>query len=620
MSQSPLHRAALELASRGIPVFPCLPGSKKPATETGFHEATTDPRQVDAWWSENPEYNLAFPPDAVGLCVVDLDGGQVGEDSWSDLQIEHGQADPTRELRTPSGGRHMHFKGRLPPSVNKLGNKVDTRGTGSYVLLPPSVVDERGEANPDKWGSYTYLTDTAPATVPEWITPALERGKAKAKAAADVSLDRPANIARAVSYLKSRPEVFQGEGADAKTYEIACDVLNLGISAGVAFDLMLEHYKCSPQDDRYQDFLERKITNAQAYCQNEPGSWAVAPAQEVFGDALGKLTFEDEPVRRSRFEALTLEEIAALPPPEWLIPGMLPAKGLSLLYGPPGSYKSFVALQLGLGLAVAGKSVVYIGAEGGRGLELRAAAWKLAHGHTGKVVPLRIVPNMPWASDGSMIEEFIEVTRKHKPELIVIDTAARMMVGLNENDARDMGLFVAAMDTIKEALGCAVLAIHHTGKDDARGARGSIALTAAVDAAFEVKADKETKLLAVYCRRQKDAEEREEPWTYEGRAVASSLVFEEIKFHEYMRLTKPDDGMSTKIVGEALAGMNARGEAGGVTTHILAQHLAQSSGLADDQPDLTTSRLEKALSTRAKGPLEAYAIAGPGGLRWYLPG
>lgn len=623
MQMSDLHLAARRLASQGIPVFPCVAASKKPATEKGFHDATTDLVTIDAWWSENPSYNVAFQPQKAGWAVIDPDGDD-GIRNWDALVEANGGLAETYTVRTPRGGLHEYYRGDLPPSVNKLGPHIDTRGGGSYVLAPPSRV----KLADGSYGSYTVEIDAAPVDLPAWVGEALGKARDKAKAALE-ELDRPENIARAIAYLKSRPEVVQGNGADAKTYEYACDVLNLGVGPEKAFDLMLEHYKCSPRDERFENFLRTKITNAAAYAQNEPGAWAVEPAADVFGDALDKLCLDDEPdkpARPNRFKLWTLGEIAALPPPSWLIPQMFPDKGLSLLFGPPGSYKSFVAMQLSLELASGmyeggPKPVIYIGAEGGRGLEQRAAAWKAAH-QVNDDVPLWIVQNMPWASDAEMVVEFIEEVKAAgvKPALVVVDTAARMMLGLNENDARDVGKFVQAVDEIKLALDCAVVILHHTGKDASQGARGSIALTAAVDAAFEIKAEKATRALAMRCVRQKDGEERSEPWTYEGRPFAGSLVFFETTAAEHRALTRVDDALAPKKIGQALADLNAFGIENGVTTHVLASSLIPADEeMSEEARAAHAMQIGRILGQRVKGSLEAYCTGSGPALLWYAP-
>ena len=76
-------------------------------------------------------------------------------------------------------------------------------------------------------------------------------------------------------------------------------------------------------------------------------------------------------------------------------------------------------------------------------------------------------------------------------KLIVIDTLARAFAGGNENASEDMGALVRNMDQIREATGANVLFIHHSGKDQAKGARGHSSLRAAIDTEIEVTAPKD---------------------------------------------------------------------------------------------------------------------------------
>ena len=73
-SDRSLGRVAGDLASAGVPVFPCVPGQKRPLTPRGFHDASTDPEQVERWWGRWPDANLRLPTGAVsGVVVVDVD-------------------------------------------------------------------------------------------------------------------------------------------------------------------------------------------------------------------------------------------------------------------------------------------------------------------------------------------------------------------------------------------------------------------------------------------------------------------------------------------------------------------------------------------------------------------
>lgn len=141
-----LPDAARSLASAGVPVFPCVPGEKRPLTGRGFHDATTDLDQVSAWWDRWPSANLAIPTGpASGIEVVDVDIGSTGS-GFPAFQrarregLVHGWVEL---VRTPSGGLHLYFPvvtSRQQSSWQASKVHIDFRGTGGYVLAPPSQV------------------------------------------------------------------------------------------------------------------------------------------------------------------------------------------------------------------------------------------------------------------------------------------------------------------------------------------------------------------------------------------------------------------------------------------------------------------------------------------------
>ena len=141
-----LPGAARSLASAGVPVFPCVPGEKRPLTKRGFHDATTDLDQVSTWWDRWPSANLAIPTGpASGIEVVDIDIRSTGS-GFPAFQrarregLVHGWA---ALVRTPSGGLHHYFPvgtSREQPSWQAPQAHIDFRGTGGYILAPPSQV------------------------------------------------------------------------------------------------------------------------------------------------------------------------------------------------------------------------------------------------------------------------------------------------------------------------------------------------------------------------------------------------------------------------------------------------------------------------------------------------
>jgi hypothetical protein len=136
-------RQALAYAARGWPVFPCQARQKTPATAHGHLDATTDPEQITAWFTRNPQYNLAIATGAPGPDVLDIDNhGPAGNGYMAFFRLRAaGLANgATAYVRTPSGGLHAYFAGSDQRNGHLPGSHLDFRAAGGYVLAPPSAV------------------------------------------------------------------------------------------------------------------------------------------------------------------------------------------------------------------------------------------------------------------------------------------------------------------------------------------------------------------------------------------------------------------------------------------------------------------------------------------------
>lgn len=143
----PLSVAARQFADAGVLVFPCVPGGKRPLTEHGFHDATTDLDQIAAWWRQHPTANIGVPTGAAsGVVVVDVDvhGSVNGFDAFGRAH-QAGLADGWRLLvSTPSGGMHAYYPaspGTEQRSWQAARAGIDFRGDGGYIVVPPSTVN-----------------------------------------------------------------------------------------------------------------------------------------------------------------------------------------------------------------------------------------------------------------------------------------------------------------------------------------------------------------------------------------------------------------------------------------------------------------------------------------------
>lgn len=128
-----LTSAALELASKGWPVFPVSADQKRPRTPHGHLDATTDPDVIRGWARLFDRGGGIATPTGNGLLVIDVDprnGGTVP--SW---------APETLTVSTQSGGLHLYYK-ITPEDVRSraslFGPGVDSKCGGGYVLVPPT--------------------------------------------------------------------------------------------------------------------------------------------------------------------------------------------------------------------------------------------------------------------------------------------------------------------------------------------------------------------------------------------------------------------------------------------------------------------------------------------------
>jgi hypothetical protein len=143
--QLPLPEAAAAYAAAGMPVFPCAPGAKRPLTRHGFTDATTDLQKVARWWRRWPQANIGLPTGQAGFDVVDIDVHPTGSGFAALARARRaGLAEGWSHLvRTPSGGVHLYFPAvveRPQESWSLPHEHVDFRGTGGYVIAPPSLV------------------------------------------------------------------------------------------------------------------------------------------------------------------------------------------------------------------------------------------------------------------------------------------------------------------------------------------------------------------------------------------------------------------------------------------------------------------------------------------------
>lgn len=256
----------------------------------------------------------------------------------------------------------------------------------------------------------------------------------------------------------------------------------------------------------------------------------------AFGSALPRATARqgngstdvpEPPAKRIANGLIDGGQLQAMTPPDALVKGFLYRNSLAMLYGASGVGKSFVALDLAMHVAhgnwwqrqeVARGSVLYVLAEGAPSFGPRLTAWQLHH----QIHSPGDITFLPWpvnVGDVGWTSGLAEVVADRKPALVVFDTLARCIVGMDENSSRDIGRVVANLEVVRAAAGSCLLVVHHSGKAAESGARGSSALRAAMHTELEVTGDALRMTLKV--RKQKDAPEGS-PRIFSLKAVPNS--------------------------------------------------------------------------------------------------
>ncbi|MCY4329945.1 MAG: AAA family ATPase [Endozoicomonadaceae bacterium] len=209
---------------------------------------------------------------------------------------------------------------------------------------------------------------------------------------------------------------------------------------------------------------------------------------------------------------------------ECLIKDYLPSDSFGVVYGSPGSYKSFHAVSWAASIATGrdwnGKkctkgTVIYIVGEGGSGVPRRIKGWEVEYNNNNTISNLFTIPQPVFISNNqqidTMIETIKEVERRTRTKVtaVFIDTLARCFAGADENKTADMNMFISGCDKIKTQTGASIVVIHHSGKNDDAGARGSSALRAAADFEFKISRPDGEHYYVLKQTKAKDSDEQE---------------------------------------------------------------------------------------------------------------
>lgn len=505
--------------------FPCGPDNDRAGKHPVQGKWTSLPKMsvADAYATfeeDGPDWNVGIRSGSIsGVWFLDIDPKNGGDASLIALLTEHGRLPDTYTVKTGSGGTHYGF--RVPAGViikssqrsKRLPAGIDVRGDGGMVIAPPSV---------SGIGPYELVDGRDPVDAPDWLIE-LVRVPDQADDFADspVVEDLPAyaeldehDRARVQRYAETavRREAASYEEAPPGTgnsalFAAACNIIEIvqspwntltTLDAVRVLDAARQRRLTThPGHGQDADEFRKTFGSAQA---TVVGKGRPMPVDRTDGLLLDVPPFADSPamaggdddgllldvgplppkqsfLEKLRANLLTAADVLARPNPKPLINGVLDLDSEAWIIGAPGSFKSFVVLDIaghvGTGKPYHGRrvhqgKVIYLVAEGVTGMKLRVQAWQSVYGPMENVF---FIPFAVQAGDPEQWAALLQLVREEQPVLVIIDTQARVTVGMEENGATEMGKYVQAVSWLREASSGCVLTVHHTGRNglDARG-------------------------------------------------------------------------------------------------------------------------------------------------------
>lgn len=529
----PLHDVSTGVCSCGV--AGCKSAGKHPrAREWQRPEHLVLDAAGLARWPAESNWGLATGVIS-GVWAVDYDPKAVTDPAAAGAFLLRLQEGGTWTQRTGSGGQHWVFA--LPDdfvpnnSARRLPDGFDVRGarrgevSGGQIVLTPSVSGV---------GPYIVLGDPAaaarpaPADVVELVRPAVPRVRR------DASWSLPTGSSAVAAYVTAgiAKELIKLRGASVRRNDLAVQVAyrvlelaNTGlVDREAAYQAWWSAAAAHPDPEitvpdrellSVWGSAERHVGDRPADLSGVGGapSWmggagvgpfavpAAAPPLGLSGSTDGPGSAVDvDPVAAMIARMLTPERMREQQPPEPLINELLDFDSAAWLIGKSGAFKSFVALDwaahIGRGEAWRGHGVrqglvVYVVAEGARGMRLRVDAWEREYGPLKDVLflPEPVQADERGAERRGLIGEWsvlAEACRRLGPVLVIIDTQARVTIGLKENDNGDMSYYAAQADRIRKACGACVLTVHHVGRSS-DNARGASSIDGAQDAELKVE-------------------------------------------------------------------------------------------------------------------------------------
>lgn len=467
-----LLEQAFDNVTNGYEVFPVDARTKRPVTENGFYDATTDGDTIFGWFASDPVgWAVGVRTGELVVLDVDMKDGVNGYKALNDAMLVM----TNDNYQTASGGTHALYRagGEILNNSQNYDSMVgvDRRAHGGYIRLPAGVVLPPVET----------LT-----LVPEWFSKVTSAPVAGVyEGSVQEWMDA---FSAPVDGLLRRilADAAVGEIGHGRLLSIQADiVINAGkghMGAGTAMAEFRDIYL-----DGFPDYAHQ----FDAALAGAVLKYGTTPEQNIAENEGDLPEIDVNPIR-----VLSLSDLRSRPTPQWWVQGLFQQSTVAVLAGRGGIGKSFVMLDICARIAsgvpeffgqkVKQGRVMYVAAEGAETFITRIAAWETENSTKLDESRFGLIEDGVNMSSEESVANLIERVIEHESDFIVLDTFSQLSNVDNENDAsQTAAVMKAALRLRKARPNATVVFVHHAGKATGKF-RGSSAIRDNVDTLISV--------------------------------------------------------------------------------------------------------------------------------------
>ncbi len=493
---------ATHLAGLGYAVFPCFDPrnddspvgkkGKKPLTNKGVSDATTDLDQIAEWWKKWPTANIGLA--CKNCLVLDLDDKDAkrGSDDIETIIRSLGQIGPASVAETGSGGRHLFFarpdveiSGRTTVKWKNEPTGIDIRVGNQYVIAPPSL-HESGKRY--SWEKPLVAPEQLAPLPQVWIDGFLPHKNPAPTTAAQAVPTADELLRRAESYLDAVDPAIEGQNGSGQLFWAVSVLLwKFKLDEATTKRLITERYnpRCVPPWSEKE--IDHKISDAKA-----------KPLTNLESDAAGFSGLGVQlrtPLPKNPFVFYSHKQLLEADlTPHFLIQDVLIEGQPMIVGGPKKCLKTSIlldlALSLGSGLDFLGRfevvkpcKVLVMSGESGLATILNAVnrimhekslTWKqeyvpsmerfLKTGATPIATDVLVCDAVPHIADPMHLDFLQARLETEKPDVVIFDPAYLMIDGEKAENVMNMGLQLRRITQICQQFNATMVLAHHFTK------------------------------------------------------------------------------------------------------------------------------------------------------------